>query len=77
VKPHLSEDVNAAINRLNDALCTWERDTGQETLLIVRGTNWQHRSMSGKPAPDRITDEQLTRYVDSFPPVEGSKERET
>jgi hypothetical protein len=47
-------------------------------LLIVRGTNWHHRSLSGKPVADSITDEQLTRlYVDSFPPVEGSKERET
>jgi hypothetical protein len=78
VRAHPSEDVNAALVRLNDALCTWERNTGQETLLIVRGTNWHHRSLSGKPVADSITDEQLTRlYVDSFPPVEGSKERET
>ena len=77
MKAHPSEDVNAAINRLNDALCAWERNTGQETLLIVRGTNWHHRSLSGKPIADSITDEQLMRYVDSFPPVDIDKERET
>ncbi len=77
MKAHPSEDVNAAIIRLNDALCAWERNTGQETLLIVRGTNWYHRSLSGKPVADSITDKQLTRYVGSFPPVDTDKERET
>ena len=76
MRAHPSEDVNAAIIRLNDALCTWERNTGRETLLILRGVGWHHRSLSGKPIADSITDEQLTRYVDSFPPVEGNKECE-
>jgi len=65
MKPHPSEDVNAALVRLNDALCTWERNTGHETALIVRGAGWQHRSLSGKPISDSIADEELTRFVDS------------
>jgi len=73
VKPHPCEDVNAALVRLNDALCTWERSTGLETVLIVRGAKWQHRSMSGKPMSDSISDEELMRFVDDAN-GEGRKE---
>lgn len=61
VKQHPSEDVTAALVRLNDALCTWERGTGRQSVLILREQGgFEHRSMSGKPGvPEDVTDEQL------------------
>jgi len=32
---HPDEDVQQAIIRLNDALCSWERATGRQNLLVV------------------------------------------
>lgn len=58
---HPDRDVNAALIRLNDALCMWERSTGRNSVLIIREEGgWLHRSMSGKPGiPEDVTDEQL------------------
>jgi hypothetical protein len=58
---HLDPEVNAALIRLNDALCMWERSTGRNSVLIIREEGgWKHRSQSGKPGiPDDVTDEQL------------------
>jgi len=62
-KPHPSEEVTAALIRLNDALCQWERNTGQESILILRQANWGHRSINGKPltgiSVSEITDQQM------------------
>lgn len=62
---HPDEDVNAALIRLNDALCMWERSTGRNSVLIIREEGgWQHRSMSGKPdVPEDVTDERLLSTV--------------
>jgi len=61
---HISDEVNAAIIRLNDALCTWERSTGLESVLIIRERHWKHRSMSGKPGiPDDVSDEMLLNTI--------------
>lgn len=64
---HPDQDVNAALIRLNDALCMWERGTGRNSVLIIREDGgWQHRSMSGKPdVPTDVTDEQLLATVAS------------
>lgn len=62
---HESSEVQQALVRLNDALCTWERNTGRESVLILREEGgYEHRSVSGKPVqlPD-VTDEQLMEMV--------------
>lgn len=62
---HLDENVQKAIIRLNDALCTWERATFRESVLIIREQGgFVHRSVSGKPnVPEDITDEQLFALI--------------
>lgn len=62
---HLDEDVQAAIIRLNDALCSWERATSRESVLIIREQGgFIHRSMSGKPdVADDVSDEQLLAMI--------------
>jgi hypothetical protein len=58
---HPDIHVEQALIRLNDALCTWERSTGRQSVLILREQGgYEHRSMSGKPdVPADVTDEQL------------------
>ena len=47
---HLNNEVQQALNRLNDALCLWERATGIRSVLILReDSGWVHRSCNGKP----------------------------
>ena len=60
-EPHPDRDVNQALIRLNDALCTWERNTGVQSVLILREDGgWSHRSASGKPdIPEDILDVEL------------------
>ena len=62
---HPDLDVRAAIIRLSDALCTWERATGIQSILILRDeTNFIYRAMSGKPGiPDDIPDVVLIENV--------------
>jgi len=64
---HASREVQEALIRLNDALCSWERDTGIESVLILRESMFVHRSVSGKPAvPDDVTDHQLMMNILGF-----------
>ncbi len=58
---HPDRDVTQALIHLDDALCTWERNTGRQSVLILREQGgFEHRSMSGKPGvPSDVTDEQL------------------
>lgn len=68
---HINRDVQAALVRLNDALCMWERATGRQSVLIIREQGgFVHRSLSGKPVPPRdlvdITDAQLLQSVDTL-----------
>ena len=61
---HANDEVQSAIIKLNDALCSWERNTGRESILIIREQGgFVHRSVSGKPLDenyqDDVTDEQL------------------
>ena len=62
---HPDSEVRAAIIRLNDALCMWERGTSRESVLIIREQGgFVYRSVSGKPnVPDDITDDQLMNIV--------------
>lgn len=42
---HPDREVQAAIVRLNDALCKWERSTGRQSVMILREQgNFVHRS---------------------------------
>jgi len=61
---HADKEVQAAIVRLADAMCTWERATGRENVIIIREGDFVFRAMSGKPnVPEDVTDEQLVRLV--------------
>ena len=62
---HPCSEVTAAVIRLNDALCTWERTTGIQSVLIIReDSGWSHRSVSGKPSvPREVTDHQILDMI--------------
>lgn len=62
---HPSERVQAALVRLNDELCSWERSTGRQSILILREQGgFEYRSASGKPnIPDDIEDDLLWRQI--------------
>lgn len=65
---HGSPEVRQALIRLDDALCEWERSTGQQSVLILREqSGFVHRSVSGKPnVPFDVTDaELLATHVDT------------
>jgi hypothetical protein len=65
MKRHPSDDVNRALTLLNDALCSWERSTGWESVLILMDQDgFVHRSVSGKPLTlDGISDTQCISIV--------------
>lgn len=58
---HPDNDVQQALIRLDDALCSWERNTGRESVLILREVGgFVHRAVSGKPdVPEDIPDVEL------------------
>lgn len=62
---HLDEEVRQAIIKLCDALCSWERATSRESVLIIREQyGFCYRAVSGKPGvPDDITDSQLIENI--------------
>lgn len=64
---HKDTEVRKAIIRLNDALCTWERVTNLESVLIIREQGgFVHRATSGKPLQHddgRIVDAQLVKNI--------------
>ncbi len=62
---HQDPEVRSAIIRLDDALCSWERATGVESVLILREQHgFFHRAVSGKPnVPDDISDEHLIENI--------------
>lgn len=56
---HPSPEVRQALIRLCDCLCTWERSTGRQNLLVLVEADYEHPSRryefvadSGKPLPD-------------------------
>ena len=62
---HPDPEVRQALIRLADALCTWERNTGRESVLIVREAGgFVYRAVNGKPdVPDDVADEQLMMLI--------------
>jgi len=61
MEEHPDREVQAAIVRLADALCSWERATGMENVLIVKQMDgWRFRAMNGKPnVPSDVDDDDL------------------
>ena len=59
---HKNQAVQQALTAINDALCEMERNTGNQSVLILRDqSGFEHRSMSGKPIEyvDGLTDEMM------------------
>ena len=58
---HPDEEVNKALIRLCDALCSWERSTGRTSALVLRELGgFNFRAASGKPfLLDDISDDEL------------------
>ncbi len=63
---HPDPDVKQALVQLCDALCTWERSTGRESVLIVREVDgFVFRAMNGKPdVPDDVPDSYLMKIIE-------------
>lgn len=66
-KEHLDNEVRQAIVKLCDALCSWERETGRQSVLILREQGgFNFRATNGKPVPsslDDVTDAQLIKNI--------------
>ncbi len=58
---HRDLEVRAALIRLSDALCSFERATSIESVLILRESGgFEYRAVSGKPGIAKdVTDSQL------------------
>jgi len=57
---HKDREVQEALVRLTDALCMWERDTGRQSVLILREDDFVCRALSGKCTVDEdISDQHL------------------
>lgn len=62
---HPDREVKQALVRLCDALCQWERNTGIESVLILREQGgFVFRAASGKPnVPADVEDEMLMNII--------------
>lgn len=62
---HRSEEVEKAIITLADALCTWERATSIQSVMIIREVGgFQFRAVNGKPnVPSHVTDKELFELI--------------
>ena len=68
---HPDRDVQSALIRLCDALCTWERGTGRQNLLVlIEEPSFEFIADGGKPIPD---DSKLGMSVSDF--VESARNR--
>jgi len=62
---HPDEEVRKAILRLTDALCSWERNTGIENILIIREAEFKYRALNGKPIMNHVetSDKELMNFI--------------
>lgn len=61
---HPDDEVQAALTRLLDALCSWERSTGRDSCLILREVGgFTVRAQSGKPLPEYWTDAEVLDLI--------------
>ena len=67
IMQHPDKDVREAIGKLCDALCMWERESGRNSILILREQgDFAYRAMSGKPViPDDTEDSFLLENYNS------------
>ena len=65
---HPDKEVQSAITRLCDALCTYERNTGRTSAFILRELGgFVVRAASGKPnVPDWVKDEEFVNSETSY-----------
>jgi len=64
-KQHVSDEVNAAVIRLCDAICSWERSTGREAIVIILGDDgYEHLSISGKPAGEMTSIQDMLDFME-------------
>lgn len=62
---HPNSEVRQAIVRLCDVLCTWERNTGIQSVLIIREGGFVFRAMNGRPGiPDDVLDSDLVKIIE-------------
>ena len=63
---HPDKEVQAAIIRLSDALCEYERNTGRTSVLILREQGgFFYRALDGKPnVPDDLPDDHVLGMSD-------------
>lgn len=60
MKQHPDREVQAAVTRLLDALCSWERSTGIRSVLVLREAGgYVIRAQDGKPIDIDCSDENL------------------
>ncbi|HEB02794.1 hypothetical protein LCGC14_2560670 [marine sediment metagenome] len=66
IQQHPDEEVRAAIIRLSDALCSYERNTGRMSVLILREQGgFFYRALGGKPnVPDDFLYEHILGMSD-------------
>ena len=58
IPQHKDKEVQRALIRLLDALCTWERETSRQSVFILREDDYCCRADSGKCIiPNDIPDE--------------------
>lgn len=61
---HPDPAVQAAIVNLSDALCSRERGTSIESVIIIREAGFEYRAVNGKPGvPDDILDSDLFKMI--------------
>jgi hypothetical protein len=61
---HHDPDVGKALIRLCDELCSWERSTELESVLILRERGFVLRALSGKPnVPSDLLDLELLERI--------------
>jgi len=64
---HPSPDVRKGLLALLDALCSWERSTGREYLLIVKDAGgYGYRSLTGSPIPEHTGDHTALELFDGI-----------
>jgi hypothetical protein len=64
LEEHRDREVNKALIELLDALCTWERETGRRSILILKEDDYLCRADSGKCViPDDIPNTQVLGMV--------------
>jgi hypothetical protein len=66
MQQHMDTEVQRALDNLNAALCNWERDTGRQSVLILREEHgYEYRSVNGKPDTSGAPDQCLMAIIES------------